>query len=310
MRALPEIKEHVPALKAAAGKLMGNLSREALTDDENPMPDQIKEWLAKLTLLYGVPFEHIAANSTMLPEESIRFFYVDPNWTNALMDGALSIGVQSSKDLLIQVAVNEPSRRSVKAAQHTVRRKLAKAELPEEVDVQPMAGLLMRSELVAGWPGMEILPYEDTAGTQIITILRMDRISPDVMLCLFAKVPAKIIIREPKETLCFGVTGGLAGTGMLARFLGAKPEQPVATFVPAEPPNYVKAVLRDSTLNVLDVVATRNLFRDVLVRYDALRSGTTNLSPADFAIQMVKVPEEQTFLSGQATGAHDCTDNG
>lgn len=309
MYALPEIKNHVAALKQLSALRMQRINKDALASDENPMPDLVKTWLAKLTLLYGLPFEHIAANSAMLPAESIRFFYVDPNWVNALTDGALSVGVQNSQEVFIQTAVSESVRSSIHAEKQTVRCRLAGAELPEEVEVRPVAGFLMRSELVAGWPGLEILPYSDTAGTQLVSILRLERIAPDVMLCLLADVPHNILIREPKEALSFGVTGGLSGTGMLARYLGAKPDQPVADFLPAETSNYVKPVLRDSALRVFNATATRDGFKQVLQNNNALRPGTTTLSPADFAIQIVKVSEEQRFISGLQTGANDCSPN-
>ena len=309
MHTLPELKKYVGSLKQLAERRMERINTNALANDESPMPELIKTWLAKLTLLYGLPFEHIAANSSMLPAESIRFFYVDPNWVNALTDGALSAGIQGSGDLYMQVAVSASVRAAVHAEKQTVRHRLAGAELPEEVDVNPVSGFLMRSELVAGWPGLEIRPYADAAGTQLISILRLERIAPDVMLCLLADVPNNILIREPKETLSFGVTGGLSGTGMLARYLGANADQPVADFLPPEPPNYVKPVLRDAALRVFNAAATRDGFKQVLQTNNALRPGTTTLSPADFAIQIVKVSEEQRFISGLQTGAKDCSPN-
>ena len=50
-------------------------------------------WLAKLYLLYGVPFNTLVPDHRMLPMESVRFFYIDENWLTALLNGALSIGV-------------------------------------------------------------------------------------------------------------------------------------------------------------------------------------------------------------------------
>jgi hypothetical protein len=38
----------------------------------------------------------------VLPPESVRFFYLDPNWLATLVEGALSIGIESSRDVLYQ----------------------------------------------------------------------------------------------------------------------------------------------------------------------------------------------------------------
>ncbi|MFN8714099.1 MAG: hypothetical protein ACK5Z2_14725 [Bacteroidota bacterium] len=310
MRSLPNTSRHLQELKASTQQHITRLNDAALADDENPMPESIKLWLARLALLYGVPFEHLVSNSSMLPTESIRFFYVDPNWTNALLDGALSVGTQTGSDYVLQTNVAPSLRRAVQAEQRLVRRRLASAELPDDVEVTgAVSGLLLRSQLVSGWPGLQITPYADLDGVTPIEIMRMERLSPDVMLCLFAEVPAMVVIREPKENLCFGVTGGLDGTGMLARYLGANAEQEAGTYVPNQPQNYVKPVLRDTERAVLDVIATRDLFKNVLVSLNALRPGTTTLAPADFAIQMVKVAEEQSFRNDTTTGANDCTEN-
>ena len=52
-------------------------------------------WLAGLQTLAGVPFAYLVPDARMLPPESIRFFAVDPNWTTALTDGALSLAAKT-----------------------------------------------------------------------------------------------------------------------------------------------------------------------------------------------------------------------
>ena len=62
------------------------------------MPDSLTKWLGKLALLTGVPFNYLVPDERMLPLESIRFFYLDPNWVAALSDGAFSIGRNLTAD--------------------------------------------------------------------------------------------------------------------------------------------------------------------------------------------------------------------
>ncbi len=48
------------------------------------VPPDVVRFLARLRLLEGVPFNYLVPDATMLPLESIRFFYVDRNWLDAL----------------------------------------------------------------------------------------------------------------------------------------------------------------------------------------------------------------------------------
>ena len=57
--------------------------------------DELVEWIARLALLYPVPFQYLVPHTSLLPQESLRFFHLDDNWVNALVDGALSIAVRS-----------------------------------------------------------------------------------------------------------------------------------------------------------------------------------------------------------------------
>jgi hypothetical protein len=253
----------------------------------------------------------------MLPMESIRFFYVDPNYTSCLIDGALSVGSHSSRDVTIVRAAYAGIEQSLKAGVQLVRGRLAKAALPREVDVEiAVAGLLIRSQLISGWPGLEIAAYEsytidkDNAiipGPKIKN-LRIERLAPDVMLCLFAKMPQLVQLNEPKEGLCFGAR---SNGKVVPRYLGYHTGQPVGKFVTGnpQPGDETQIFTRAGGRGVIDVAATKKGLIDILKKYNALQAGD-ELSPADFAIQLIKSAEQQSFLSGQTDtpNPHDCTD--
>jgi hypothetical protein len=64
-----------------------------LEDDGNAvLPDDLATTLAELRLLCGIPYNYLVPDERMLPPESIRFFHLDMDWVNALIDGAYSIG--------------------------------------------------------------------------------------------------------------------------------------------------------------------------------------------------------------------------
>src|SRR5262249_33632393 len=89
----------------------------------------------------------------------------------------------------------------------------------ESAPSDPVAGFLLRSAVVSGWPGLEITAYTDLAGTRPIDPVRMDRLAPDVLLVLYAQLPARIEFDEPKEGLAFGLEDD--GTANLRSVMGA-----------------------------------------------------------------------------------------
>jgi hypothetical protein len=56
------------------------------------IPESILTFFQKIKRLEGVPFHYLVPNNDMLPEESFRFFRLDPNWVDCLVDGAYSLG--------------------------------------------------------------------------------------------------------------------------------------------------------------------------------------------------------------------------
>ncbi|HEX8494993.1 MAG TPA: hypothetical protein VF658_19285 [Pyrinomonadaceae bacterium] len=134
----------------------------------DPTLDYIVAWLAELRLLYGVPFVNLVPDARMLPQESLRFFFVDPNYLEALVAGALSIGIQSSRDSIFQSLMYPSLSTATQQAAQLVRSKLA-ARANQTVSVQqsttspqtPLAGFLLRSSVVSGWPGLEVRVYSD-----------------------------------------------------------------------------------------------------------------------------------------------------
>src|SRR5271165_5551495 len=68
------------------------------TVPESGMPPYMESFLAHLRLLVGVPFDYLVPDSRLLPDESIRFFYMDRSWTDRLVDGAIAVGKIGSRE--------------------------------------------------------------------------------------------------------------------------------------------------------------------------------------------------------------------
>lgn len=195
-------------------------SWRAVLDMDGQWLEDIAQFTSRLSLLYGIPFKYLVPDARMLPAESIRFFIVDPNWINAIVDGALSLGRISSSDAHHDTAIKETALTKCHGmACNDRRRQLKRTSVA--VDEEPhYHGFLMRSAVVAGWPGLEVRAYADSAGTEIVDMVRMDRIAEDILLCLFAARFEKVHIHEPKEGINFGATQQESGYSKDLRGLG------------------------------------------------------------------------------------------
>lgn len=167
------------------------------------LPDNLKQQLAQLSLLYGVPVEYLIPDIRLLPTESIRFFYLDRNWIDRLIDGAMSVGVLSSQDNVFNLSFFKQIYQQVDIEQLKLRSTLRDVE---RLDVTEsggqITGFIFRSQVVADFPGIEIKP---SFKGNSLPIMRMDRLSSNTLLCLFYGVPDKVEFIEPGEGLQFGL---------------------------------------------------------------------------------------------------------
>jgi hypothetical protein len=89
--------------RLGAYKLLTQMTMITTDDAEEAAWDSIITWLGRLRTLEGVPFPYIVPHEEMLPNDSIRFFHIDRNWIDAMIDGALSTGVLDSRGALADV---------------------------------------------------------------------------------------------------------------------------------------------------------------------------------------------------------------
>lgn len=157
------------------------------------LPQSVNDWFAGLGTLNDVPYNYLVPEERELPLPSIRFFSVDSAWVAYLLDGAFSIG---------RVVSNKPS---------------ADAPLRSSIPIPgPMSGFLLRSPVVAGWPHMEVTGFDVAGGgtsflpagaseKNILKTLRMEKIAPDTLFCLFAGEVKTVDLNEKAEVIHFGV---------------------------------------------------------------------------------------------------------
>ncbi len=260
------------------------------------LPEVMQQWLGSTCLLYGMPFNNLVIDDRMLPPESIRFFYLDHNWLDAMVDGVFSVGVHSTRNTAFIQLLIQAIRETAEAEIPLVRSRLQGVPLPQEVTLGgPMTGLLMRSAAVSGWPGLVVKAYGKSSEQDQLPLLRMDRLAADVLICIFAGIPVNVEVAEPPEGLHFGIEDDdlitLRGLGYGNHTAG----------VPLKPLANVTAVYRKDNNNqntrVLDINGMQGVLKQALITKGALPSSPPSqpLGAADFAIQMVQAPEQQAF---------------
>jgi hypothetical protein len=192
-----------------------------LTQPDDNIPEDIINWLSELSLLYGCPNHYLIPVESLLPPESIRFFYLDPNWIISLMDGACSIGrkihdednslsadwgFSVNKIRLDEITQNNVrTNRHYKAADDDKIQKNNK-KIPVNTE-ETCTGFLLKSCLIKDYTGLEFKAFGDSEAKEL-QILRIDKISNDTLLGIFRGKISTLEILEPPEGLHFGTDAG------------------------------------------------------------------------------------------------------
>ncbi len=148
------------------------------------MAEALQNYFTGLSLLKGIPFHYLIPHESYLPDESLRFFYIDPLWVECLLDGAFSIGRTTQYDEVREKKKDNQS----------------KFMLGKKSERPTMMGILLRSDLVSGWPSLMV----DAKGVSSLSCLRFERLGPNVLLAIFKGEIEKLSIHLPPESLHFG----------------------------------------------------------------------------------------------------------
>jgi hypothetical protein len=180
------------------------------------LPDPLRLWLTRLMLLYGVPINYLVPDEGTLPPESIRFFYLDMNWVDALIDGAFSIGRNltpsgNTASQNVDRAVIPKVRPKVNLNARQIRAK-AFGLTATPASLQVVSGFLLRSSVVASYPGIGVNAYPQggTPSDQnivLLPILRLQQLGPaaDTIICLVDGDAYQVDVHEPPEQLHYGI---------------------------------------------------------------------------------------------------------
>ncbi|MGV1009717.1 MAG: hypothetical protein ACOYBY_14060 [Dermatophilaceae bacterium] len=192
-------------------------------------PPGVAAALANFALLRGLPLTYLVPQLALLPDESIRFFTVDHGWLDALATGLLSVGgtgtratafaarnagparAQVRADLRRTAATLNAARARIADAAVAAARSRSEEDMTSAAATDVVTGLLLRSSAVSRWPQLEVrafaeppAPEADPAGLSPLAPLRLERLTPSLLLVLFAGTPAAVWIEEPHHGLQLG----------------------------------------------------------------------------------------------------------
>lgn len=292
-RALFDRAAHARALGAA---LADPAALHGLHDGPPDFPAPVTQWLGRLLLLEGVPFDYLIADDDLLVRESIRFFTVDPSWQAALLDGACSVGRMGPGD-----AAHDG------AFLFTPGGLLDQARAAAGITAPAVTGFLLRSAAVSGWwPGIRVEGYADTGATQRLTALRTDLLAPTLLLVLFDGTLRRLDLHEPPEGLHFGLDGPDDVDGSLLhrtlRYLGAAEGHAAgAPMADVEANRFiVQKDAKDTTYvragGVVQIDRLAGAIQQALLRVGATTADGPFTS-AEFALEMVEGVDFVTFTA-------------
>ena len=257
----------------------------SLADDfDIRIPQPIARWLARLVLLYRVPFVYLVPDQNML-ERTASGSFLDRNWIKHLLEGACSVGRSTSRDELADSRLRRTFMDLALEQAMNVRRE-ARPETAPSDDAPPvkpkwpLTGFLMRSPLVEGWQGLEMRAWEDSGERPSISLTPLqDRPNrADILLCVFNGGIGRIEIGAAAGRAAFGLSALAGGFG--------KTHFRDATGTLKE--NHVIATMRKESPDVLDV----SLFGTKIANAMQLASP---LASSGFAMHMLERPGRLIF---------------
>jgi hypothetical protein len=301
---------------------------------EQDVPEDVSAWLGRLVLLYGIPFHYLIPEEGMLPGETIRFFYLDPIWIQCAIQGACSVGSTDYGDTIVDNAMNslvqakEPA--SGKNAGSVTRKAavMVRDRLREQCEgiaakedgrdlAWPLTGFLLRSSVVQGWRGLEIMAYKAIAdeaerrfweakdlkaevrakvkeGFAPLQPLRIEQLSSEVMLGIFNGLIAQLVARQPQEGLHFGLTREAGSLSKTMRKLGYKNAAEAGNISQQDVIDLAAKNLTrvQAQKGVIKVAALAAEIKSQLAAMDEFKDRFTS---AEFAAEMIEAPGEFTF---------------
>jgi hypothetical protein len=147
----------------------------------NPDWAIISAWISDRLSLGGIPAHHLFVDPSHLPMESLRFFHIDPNWLDCLVDGALSTANHLDKgDDYTRLKIKECYNEYLQTPIHEANPQI------------PFFGFVIRSAVIKAFPDLQIEISYRNPDERLVDICRHTNIDPTTKLCLLDRMPEEI----------------------------------------------------------------------------------------------------------------------
>ncbi len=269
-----------------------------VTDDDadSTIPQELRSWLVRLRLLEGVPFANLVADTELLPPESIRWFYLDRRWTDALVQGALSVGTVNSDDRTQLTSQYAAVRDELDQEERNYRRHPGTPRYGGKVEA--VSGFILRSQAVSGWPGLHVRAFsvdpaesDDASFAESdprrMRLLRLERLAPAVLFCMFDGIPQVVHVEEPRQGVQFGFDLTTVGSSSTAQL---QPRDRTTFADLAVPKIDVPFRAGAGSSGVVDIQALESRLK----AFPATGAGD-GLDAAEYALQLIRFPYRQVF---------------
>jgi hypothetical protein len=284
---------------------------QALLKDVAAPTETINNWLGRLALLGDIPFQNLIGDERLLPRNALRFFYIDPSWICALIDGALSIGTNTTLEEKITAVMVENIRHRALVSANKTRAKLigitSAANAPDPEPWTLVAGMLIRSEIVNAFPGLKIIPTYAAGQSQQQIPLRYETLADGLLLVIFPAVPVSIKIQQPAQGLRFGFIHNKADNvyKIKLRYIGdadtgkqvTKDDKPVEGTITAAELLRPDDSAAEEKKYVLNVDALKAAVQKNLEDAKVYPTPVTPIGPSAFAMQIISNPEEAIYTN-------------
>jgi hypothetical protein len=203
---------------------------EAANGGGPPPPDLVGLRLAEYVLLAGIPLRFLVPDPALLPDRSLRFFHLDSQWLEELLAGILSIGIG------VDAGSAAPDAHTAAAAALAQVRDVRRGRPPKASATaagtvgrpgEGVCGMLLRSTLVERYPGLIVKAWtgavpdavdpDTSPAATILPPLRLERLTPSVLVALWDRAPDGIMLQEPPSAVRLGLLGPATARGVRVR---------------------------------------------------------------------------------------------
>ncbi|MCJ1402454.1 hypothetical protein MMC11_005674 [Xylographa trunciseda] len=165
----------------------------------------IHNWLSNKLFLGDIPPQFLIPEPSFVPQEGLRYFYIDDFWLDCLIDGALSVANHLDHE-------DDHVRRDIKNVFNSYLRAVVTDTIKPQV---PCYGFMIRSKLVETMPDLRITvawKKADPDGHKRESVCRWTKYDKQTIICLLDRQPQEleaITLAQPPHQQRFSLGYGI-----------------------------------------------------------------------------------------------------